>query len=111
MSSSSSRVRRDVPLARRRHGRADPGDLAPGEERVPVEPLEHELPEVVEARLPQKRKRSRLRREAAGQRLGGVVEVDQQGLREARLDEAVRVTVVAPLELLSLEEADDVLRD
>src|SRR5512132_2483475 len=36
-----------------RHFRADAGDLAAGQERVPVEPLEHELAEVVEPGLAQ----------------------------------------------------------
>ena len=46
----------------------------------------------------------------ARKRLGLVVEVDQQGLVEARLDEAVRVPVVPGIELLAGEEPGDVLR-
>jgi hypothetical protein len=45
----------------------------------------------------------------AGQRLGFVVEVDQQRLAEAGLDEAVRVAVESALELLVGEVAGDVL--
>src|SRR5512132_4305190 len=40
-------------LAGGRHFRADAGDLAAGQERVPVDPLEHELAEVVEPGLAQ----------------------------------------------------------
>ena len=42
-------------------------------------------------------------------RLGLVVEVDQQCLVEAGLDEAVRVPVVAGLEVAAVQEAGDVL--
>src|SRR5512134_2031698 len=71
-------------LARGRHRRSDSRDLAAREQRVPVGPLEHELPEVVQPRLAQEREAER-GREVAGQRLGLVVEVDQQCLVEARL--------------------------
>src|SRR6266699_215023 len=67
---SSSFLDRDrMLLAGHGHGRPDAGDLSPRQEPVPVEPLEHELPEVVEARFPEQRERARGGREAAGQRL------------------------------------------
>ena len=103
----SSRRDGDV-LAARRHGRADAGDVAPGEKHVPVDPLEGELAQVVDPRLAQERQ-AELGREAPRQRLDLVVEVDQQRLVEARLDEAVGVSVVAGLELAAGEEAGDVL--
>src|SRR6266542_3018922 len=55
MSSSLARVGWDVFLAGGRHRRAEAGDLPPGQERVPVDPLEHQLAEVVKARLTQQR--------------------------------------------------------
>jgi hypothetical protein len=45
----------------------------------------------------------------AGQRLGLVVEVDQQRLVEAGLDEAVGVPVVAGVEFVAGQVAGDVL--
>ena len=63
---------------------------------------------MVEPRLAQQRQAER-GREVAGQRLGLVVEVDQQRLVEAGLDEAVGVAVVAGVELLAGEVAGDVL--
>ena len=75
---------------------------------MPVDPLERELAEVVEPRLAQQRQPER-GGEVAGQRLGLVVEVDQQRLVEAGLDEAVGVPVVAGVELFVGEVAGDVL--
>src|SRR6266566_6265502 len=74
-------------LAGGRHLGADARDLAAGQERVPVDPLEGELAEMVEPRLAQQRQPEGTR-EVAGQRLGLVVEVDQQRFVEAGLDEA-----------------------
>src|SRR5438874_12850787 len=74
-SSSSGGVGKS--LAGRRHRRAESRELAPREQRVPVDRLEEQLPEVVEPRLAQERQRSRGGREAARERLGVVVEVDQ----------------------------------
>ena len=48
-----------VLLAGGRHRRADAGDLASGQQRVPVDPLERELAEVVEPRLAQQRQPER----------------------------------------------------
>ena len=45
----------DALLAGGRHRRPDAGDVAAGQERVPVDPLERELAEVVEPRLAQQR--------------------------------------------------------
>ena len=42
-------------LAGGRHRRADAGDVAAGQQDVPVEPLEHQLAEVVQPRLLQQR--------------------------------------------------------
>ena len=73
---------------------------------MPVDPLEQQLGEVVRARLAQQRERAEvLERVAPGQRLDVVVEVDQEGLVEAGLDEAVGVTVERALERLPGEEA------
>src|SRR5512134_713065 len=91
ITSSSRRRRRHVLLATERHRRPEARDLPPREQRVPVDPLEHELPEVVQARLAQQREWPGGCRVAPWERLGVVVEVDEQGLVEARLDEAVRV--------------------
>src|SRR6266496_2220550 len=63
-------------LAGGRHRRSDAGDLAAGQERVPVDPLEGELAEVVEPGLAQQRQPERAG-EVAGEGLGLVVEVDQ----------------------------------
>ena len=41
------------------HGRADAGDVAAGQQAVPVEPLEHQLAEVVEPRLLEQRQADR----------------------------------------------------
>src|SRR6266540_5518363 len=97
-------VDRRALLAGGRHRRADARDLAAGQQRVPVDPLEHQLAEVVEPRLAQQRQ-PECAGEVAGERLGLVVEVDQQRLMEAGLDEAVGVTVVAGVELLVGEVA------
>ena len=97
-----------VLLAGARHGRADAGDLASRQERVPVDPLERELAEVVEPRLAQQRQPEH-GWEVAGQRLGLVVEVDQERFVEAGLDEAVGVPVVNGVQLLVGEVAGDVL--
>ena len=86
-------------LARSGHGRADAGDVTAGQQAVPVEPLEHELAEVVETRLLEQWQ-SQPSRVVAGQRLGVVVEVDEQRLVEAGLDEAVGVAVEAGFERL-----------
>ena len=89
---------------------ADAGDVAAGQQRVPVDRLEQQLGEVVGARLAQQRQRAEaLRRVAAGQRLDVVVEVDQERLLESGLDEAVGVPVERALERLAGEEAADVL--
>src|SRR3990172_2605190 len=108
--SSSGRGRWDVLLARERHRRAETRNLPPRQQHVPVHPLEHELAEVIETGLPQQRQGPGGCREAARKRLDVVVEVDEQGLVEARLDEAIRMAVVARIELLPFEEPDDVLR-
>src|SRR5581483_2885200 len=65
-----------------------------------LDPLEGELAEVIQARLAQQGKRAESGREPAGQRLGLVVEVDQQRLVEAGFDEAVRMPVERCLERL-----------
>src|SRR6266487_1572180 len=57
ISSSLARVGWDVFLAGRWHRRAEAGDLPPRQQRVPVDPLEQQLAEVVEARLAQQRQR------------------------------------------------------
>jgi hypothetical protein len=71
----------DLLLASGRHRRADAGDLAPGQERVPVDPLEGQLPEVVEARLAQERQ-TEGGREVPRQRLGLVVKSIKSALRK-----------------------------
>src|SRR6266496_5659344 len=94
--SSLACVGGDALLAGGWHRRAEAGDLPPRQQRVPVDPLEHQFAEVVEPGLAQQRQRA----EVAGQRLGLVVEVDQQRLVETGLDEAVGVAVVARVALL-----------
>ena len=75
---------------------------------MPVEPLEHELPKMVEPGLGQQRQTD-AGRIVARQRLGVVVEVDQQGLVEAGLDEAVGVAVEALIEWIPRQVAANVL--
>src|SRR5665213_4567185 len=84
-------------LASSRHGRANTGKVPTGQEAVPVEGLEHQLAQVVEARLLEKRQPHR-GRVVPGQRLGVVVEVDEERLAEPGLDEAVGVPVEAGIE-------------
>src|SRR5215218_3083460 len=55
ISSSLLRVNKGVFLAGGRHPGTDPGQVAAGKQGVPVDPLEHELPEVIETRLAQER--------------------------------------------------------
>src|SRR5579864_5068866 len=98
----------DPRLAGRGHRRADPRDVTAGQEAVPVEPLEHQLAEVVERGLLEQRETGG-DREVAGKRLCVVVEVDEQGFVEAGLDEAVGVPVEAGLERLVGEEVADVV--
>src|SRR6266545_4406127 len=76
-----------------------------GQQRVPVEPFETELAEVVQPRLGEQRQRP----EAARLRLDVVVEVDQQRLLEPGLDEAARSSVELADQLLAFEETRDVL--
>src|SRR4249920_1819182 len=85
ISSSSWRRHGSVLLARGRHLRPEPGNLPPLQEDMPVDPLEHQLAQVVESRLAQERKRSDRSREAPRKGFGVVVEVDQQSLVEAGL--------------------------
>ena len=83
--------------------RGEPGEVAAGEQGVPVHGLEQQLAEVVEPRLLQERQ-ANLRGVVAGQRLGVVVEVDQQRLVEPGLDEAVGVAVEPRLERFAGQE-------
>src|SRR6266545_5306341 len=108
ISSSLARVGRDMFLAGGWHRGSEAGDFPPRQQCVPVDPLEQQLAEVVEPRLAQQRQ-PECGGEVAGERLGLVVEVDQQRLMEAGLDEAVGVAVVAGVELLVGEVAGDVL--
>src|SRR6266508_1529509 len=62
ISSSLARVNWNVFLAEGWHRGADAGDLPPWQERVPVEPLEQQLAEVVEPRLAEQRQRSEVAR-------------------------------------------------
>src|SRR5215471_16290972 len=73
-------------------GRANAGDVAAGEQAVPVQRLEGQLAEVVQAGRPQQWQTERAW-VMPRHRLGVVVEVDQQGQAAAGLDEAVRVPV------------------
>ena len=83
------------------------GEVAAGQQAVPVDRLEQELAEVVEPRLLQQRQAD-LGRVVAGQRLGVVVEVDEQRLVEPGLDEAVGVPVEPGFERLAGEETSHV---
>src|SRR6187549_1079825 len=80
-SSCSGRVAEPLPGAR--HRRPEAGNLAAGEQRVPVDRLEEQLAEVVEVRLAEQRQWADDGREAARQRFGVVVEVDQECLVKA----------------------------
>src|SRR5579859_1789856 len=98
----------DARLAGARHRRVDSWDFATRQEAVPVEPLEHQLAEVVEPRLFEQRQA-----DGAGvmtrHGLLVVVEVDEHRLAEARLDEAVGVSVETGFEFLAGEEVPHVL--
>src|SRR5579859_1308441 len=87
-------------LAGDRHPARHARYLPAGQQDVPVEPAEGELAEVVEPGLTQQRQPDPAR-EPARQRLGVVVEVDEQRLAEAALDEAVRVAVEDSVRRLS----------
>ena len=64
------------------------------EQRVPIQPSKREFAEMIDSRLFEKAHRSEPRdRERARKRLGLVVEVDEQRLAKAGLDETVRVAV------------------
>src|SRR6266705_896544 len=104
----SSGVGRGHSLAGSRHRRAKARKIAPRQECVPVDRLEQQLAEVIEPGFAEQRQPDR-GREVTGQRLGLVVEVDQQRFVEAGLDEAVGMPVEAGLELLVREVAGDVL--
>src|SRR4029453_10603580 len=74
--SSLARVGGGALLAGGWHRRAEAGNLPSRQQRVPVDPLEHQFAEMVEPGPRARRQRS----EVAGQRFGLVVEVDQQRL-------------------------------
>src|SRR5438876_12069976 len=57
ISFSLARVDWNLFLAEGWHRRAEAGDLPPGQQRVPVDPLEHQLAQVVEPGLAQQRQR------------------------------------------------------
>ena len=86
---------------------AEAGEVAAGQQAVPVDGLEQQLAEVVEPGLLEQRQPDR-GRVVAGERFGVVVEVDEQGLVEPGLDEAVGVPVEPGLERLAGEEPRDV---
>src|ERR1019366_5786691 len=90
----SRRPSGDLVFAGGRHVRCDAGDGVTRQQRVPVEPLEHQLAEVVEVRFLQERQADPGRK-VTGQRFGVVVKVDEHCLAKAGLDEAVGVAVVA----------------
>ena len=90
-----------------RHGRADAGDVAAGQQAVPVELLEGQLAQVVQAGLAEQRQ-AQAGGIVSGERLGVVVEVDQQGLAGAGLDEAVGVAVESGGQRLPGQEAADI---
>src|ERR1022692_844331 len=104
----SMRPSGDLVFAGGRHVRCDAGDGVTRQQRVPVEPLEHQLAQVVQVRFLQQRQ-ANPGGKVTGQRLGVVVEVDEHRFSESGLDEAVGVAVVAGVERLTVEESADVL--
>ncbi len=98
-----------MPLARHAHARGQRQFLALQQD-VPVHPAEHHLAPVVHLGfLQQGEGPDAGQRIAAGQGLDVVVEVDQQTLAEARLDEAVGVTVERGQHLQAVDVAQEVL--
>src|SRR5215472_15975239 len=85
-------------------GLAQAGNVPARQQHVPVELLESELAEVVEAGLLQQRQADGPR-EPPGDRLGLVVVVDEERLAEAALDEAVGVAVEPRAQRLPRKEA------
>src|ERR1700680_953428 len=107
---SSLGSNRYIVFACDRHVRRNARDRVTWQERVPVEPLKHQLAEVIEMRLFQQRQ-ANPGWVMSGQRLGLVVEIDQHGLTESGLDEAVGVAVVAGIEVLAGEKPANVLAE
>ncbi len=83
------------------------GDVAAWQQHVPVELLERELAEMVQAGLFQQRQAD-WPRESPGHRFGVVVVVDEERLAEPAFDEAVGVAVEVRAQRLPGEEAADV---
>ena len=77
-----------------------------GEQDVPIDPLKGQLGHVVETRFPEQRQRPDVGLgTVTRQWLGVVVEVDQQRLVKAGLDEAVGVAVVGAVQRQPVEVA------
>src|SRR5512144_164266 len=86
---------RDDTFARERHPRRD-RQRSRGQQPIPVEAAERQLAGVIDAALAEQAERAQTReRERARQRLGLVVEVDEQRLAVAGLDETVGMAVEA----------------
>ncbi len=80
------------------------GQLLAAKQQVPVHPAEAELPPVVDAALGQQGEGAGGReREASRERIRLVVEVDEDGLAFAGLDEAVGVAIEVGEQLASLD--------
>src|SRR4051794_29171011 len=92
------------------HGHAGGDRQRPaGEQGVPVDRPEGQLPPVIEAALAEQRQRADPRDgEMPRQRLDVVVEIDQQRPAEAALDEAVGVAVEPLLQRFAADRAQQV---
>src|SRR6266542_3297662 len=85
-------------------------DISSRQEQIPVGPLEEELAPVVAASLLQQGERAdQGQRKDAGQRFGLVIEVDQERLAFAALDETVRVSVELGLGTAAGDHGEQVL--
>src|SRR6266508_6035806 len=87
-------------------------DGPPGQQQVPVHPAERQLAPVVDLGLFEQGERAdAANRVLAGQRLGVVVEVDEQALAVAGLHEAVGVPVEASGHRLAAGVLEEVVRE
>ena len=88
---------------------SDERDGQAGQEDVPVDPPEGHFAEMVEAGFAEQFHRSdRGEREGAGDRFLVVVEIEEEGLAVAGLDEAVGVSVETAAQRLAGDEMEDV---
>ena len=85
------------------------GISCPLSKHVPVDPLESQLAPVIDDTFAQQGERSHTRQgECAGQRFDIVVEINQHGFIEARLDVAIGMTVKFGAHFLPLHVAQNI---